>query len=209
MSPVVYTALQIITRGRDTGVTVVELGRQSGYDQKTCFYLVRQLTELDLVYVSYAFYYHLLTSVCSVKVRRGGVGTHFCIHKYFFSRSLSWKAIRDEEIEAEALNQSKSMGEPDLIENEDVQGSQSLTFTPIDARHLSSLPLISARVVRLLKASKNHIHASNNMLITLVRYSSFSLISNLTGFSGIFKSNEDRPSIFSEPDPRDDSATYN
>ena len=58
MSPVVYTALQIITRGRDTGVSVVELGRQSGYDQKTCFYLVRQLTELDLVYVSHT----LLTS---------------------------------------------------------------------------------------------------------------------------------------------------
>lgn len=47
----VYSALQIITRGRDAGVTVVELGKQSGYDQKTCFYLVRQLTELDLVQV--------------------------------------------------------------------------------------------------------------------------------------------------------------
>ena len=152
---------------------------------------------------------HLLTPVCSVKVRRGGVGTHFCIHKYFFDRNLSWKAIRDEEIEAEALNLNKSMGEPDLVENEDLQGSQSLTFTPIDARHLSSLPLISARVVKLLKASKNHIHASNNMLITLVRYSSFSIISNLIGFSGIFKSNKDRPSILSEPDPRDDSTTYN
>lgn len=45
----VYTALQIITRGRDDGVTVVQLGQKSKYDQKTCFYLVRQLTELDLV----------------------------------------------------------------------------------------------------------------------------------------------------------------
>lgn len=95
---------------------------------------------------------------------------------------MSWKAIRDEEIEAEALNLSKSMGEPDLLEDEDVQGPQSLTFTPIDARHLSSLPLISARVVKLLKASKNHIHASNNMLITLVRYSSFAIINNLISF---------------------------
>ena len=101
------------------------------------------------------------------------------------------------------------MGEPDVVEDEDIQGSQSLTFTPIDARHLSSLPLISARVVRLLKASKNHIHASNNMLITLVRCSSFLIINNLTSFSGIFKSNKDRPSILSEPDPRDDSAKYN
>lgn len=107
-----------------------------------------------------------------MKVRRGGVGTHFCIHKYFFSRNLSWKAIRDEEIEAETSKLSKLMGEPDLVEDEEVQGSQPLTFTPIDARHLSSLPLVSARVVRLLKASKNHIHASNNMLITLVRSSS-------------------------------------
>lgn len=49
MSPMVYSALQIITQGRDNGVTVVELGRKSKYDQKTCFYLVRQLTELDLV----------------------------------------------------------------------------------------------------------------------------------------------------------------
>jgi hypothetical protein len=46
----VYSALQIITRGRDNGITVVGLGQQSKYDQKTCFYLVRQLTELDLVY---------------------------------------------------------------------------------------------------------------------------------------------------------------
>jgi oxalate---CoA ligase len=136
-----------------------------------------------------------------VKVRRGGVGTHFCIHKYFFSRNLSWKAIRDEEIEAEALKLSKPMGEPDLVEDEDTQDLQPLTFTPIDARHLSSLPLISARVVRLLKASKNHIHASNNMLITLVRCSSFLIISNLIISSGVFKSNQNRPSILSEPDP--------
>lgn len=49
MSPMVYTALQIITRGRDDGVTVVQLGAQSKYDQKTCFYLVKQLTDLNLV----------------------------------------------------------------------------------------------------------------------------------------------------------------
>ena len=50
----VYSALQIITRGRDNGATVVELGQQSKYDQKTCFYLVRQLTELDLVYAHFS-----------------------------------------------------------------------------------------------------------------------------------------------------------
>lgn len=49
LSPMVYSALQIITRGRDDGVSVVALGKESGYDQKTCFYLAKQLQELNLV----------------------------------------------------------------------------------------------------------------------------------------------------------------
>jgi transcription factor C subunit 3 len=47
----VYSALQVITRGRDDGVSVVALGKQTGYDQKTCFYLIKQLQELNLVFV--------------------------------------------------------------------------------------------------------------------------------------------------------------
>ncbi|KAG6814043.1 hypothetical protein H0H92_003893 [Tricholoma furcatifolium] len=153
LSPMVYSALQIITRGRENGVTVVELGQQSKYDQKTCFYLVRQLTELDLV----------------VKVRRGGVGTHFVIHRHFFDRSPHWKAIREEENQAE--NFQKTATEATVIDIDDDEEKstdvQSLDFTPIDARHLSSLPLVRGRVVKLLKASKNQMHASNNMLITI------------------------------------------
>ncbi|KAF5377206.1 hypothetical protein D9615_006321 [Tricholomella constricta] len=152
LSPMVYSALQIITRGRDNGVTVVELGQQSKYDQKTCFYLVRQLTDLDLV----------------VKVRRGGVGTHFVIHKHFFDRSPSWKAIRNEENLAENSHNVVPDSAAELPEVEDrIADIPSLDFTPIDARHLSSLPLVRGRVVKLLKASRNQMHASNNMLITL------------------------------------------
>ncbi len=44
---------------------------------------------------------------------------------------------------------------------------KALNFTPIDARHLSSLPLVRGRVVKLLKASKNQMHPSNNMIITI------------------------------------------
>ncbi|KAK2461682.1 hypothetical protein APHAL10511_006145 [Amanita phalloides] len=145
LSPMVYTALQIITRGRDNGVSVVELGQKTKYDQKTCFYLVKQLTELDLV----------------IKVRRGGVGTHFCIHKYFFERNPSWKAIREEEIDAGEGQRTKNIGE------EAEEGTVNLDFSPIDARHLSSLPLVRARVVKLLQVAKNQIHPSNNMLVTI------------------------------------------
>ncbi|KAH0590291.1 hypothetical protein H2248_000453 [Termitomyces sp. 'cryptogamus'] len=153
LSPMVYSALQIVTRGRDNGVTVVELGQKSKYDQKTCFYLVRQLTELDLV----------------VKVRRGGVGTHFVIHRHFFDRSPHWKAIREEENQAESSHSKVAPDSTTDIYEEEERNTdpQTLDFTPIDARHLSSLPLIRGRVVKLLKASKNQMHASNNMLITL------------------------------------------
>lgn len=104
-----------------------------------------------------------------MKVRRGGVGTHFCIHKYFFDRNPSWKAIRDEETQAEDLQKRNGNLDAVVLDEEEAGvNATALKFTPIDARYLSSLPLISARVVKLLKASKNFIHASNNMLITLV-----------------------------------------
>ncbi|KAF5384735.1 hypothetical protein D9757_006233 [Collybiopsis confluens] len=156
MSPMVYSALQIITRGRYEGVTVVKLGQETKYDQKTCFYLVKQLTDLNLV----------------VKVRRGGVGTHFVIHRYFFERSDSWKAIRDEELRAELASKnpttSGASSHPQEEEEEkESPTATSLGFTPIDARHLSSLPLVRGRVVKLLKASTNNIHVASNMLVTI------------------------------------------
>ena len=46
----IYTGLQLITRGREKGISVLELGRKSGYDQKTCFYIIKQLVDLGLVY---------------------------------------------------------------------------------------------------------------------------------------------------------------
>ena len=49
----IYSGLQIITRGRERGISVLDLGRKSGYDQKTCFYIIKQLVELDLVYETF------------------------------------------------------------------------------------------------------------------------------------------------------------
>lgn len=55
-----------------------------------------------------------------------------------------------------------------MAEEATPQTLADLGFTPIDARHLSSLPLIQGRVMKLLKASHNHIHAANNMLLKIV-----------------------------------------
>ena len=42
----VYACLQLISRAREEGISVLEIGRTTGYDQKACFYLVKQLVDL-------------------------------------------------------------------------------------------------------------------------------------------------------------------
>lgn len=47
----VYTSLQLISRGREAGISVVDLSKKTGYDPKACHYLVDKLLELNLMYV--------------------------------------------------------------------------------------------------------------------------------------------------------------
>ncbi|WFC94269.1 oxalate--CoA ligase [Malassezia brasiliensis] len=49
LSPAAYVVLQHVSRARAAGLTVVELGKATHYDQKTVFYLVKALVERDLV----------------------------------------------------------------------------------------------------------------------------------------------------------------
>ncbi|KAI0935940.1 hypothetical protein AcV5_004217 [Taiwanofungus camphoratus] len=151
LTPMVYTALQLITRGREQGISVLDLGKKSGYDQKTCFYLIKQLVDLDLV----------------VKRRRPGVSTNICVHKYFFERSAVWKQVLEEEAQANAPQQADAKEEPEQDADEEDSAQHSLTavhFDPIDSRHLSSLPLIRARLTKLLKNSPHYLHSYTNLL---------------------------------------------
>ncbi|KAG1828698.1 hypothetical protein EV424DRAFT_1471098 [Suillus variegatus] len=153
LSPMVYSALQFITRGREEGVSTVELGRKTKYDQKTCFYVIKQLLELGLI----------------IKARRGGVGNHSCIHRYFVERSAFWQQIQQEEAKDDEPIVIGECHPQDAAPVEDGTpfAASELDFEPVDARHLSSLPLIKNRIVKLLKASPNNIHASNNLIITI------------------------------------------
>lgn len=92
------------------------------------------------------------------------------IHHYFFDKNPHWKAIREEEYKAEEEDKIARDVNEEVFEEQVPAEKPALDFTPVDARHLSSLPLVRSRVVKLLKASKNYIHESNNMLITIVRH---------------------------------------
>jgi oxalate---CoA ligase len=100
----------------------------------------------------------------SVKVKHGTAGSHLIIHKYFYEGSSLWKKIRNEEMED---GTETSQVDPSLEELQPSSSAQ-VHFEPMDSRHLASLPLIRSRVLKLLKSSKNNMHESNNMLLTIV-----------------------------------------
>ena len=100
----------------------------------------------------------------SVKLKKAGVGANFCIHKYFFERSDTWKNVRAEanDVKQESDNEDEPM--------EDGTESKVL-FDPIDSRHLSSLPLIRTRLEKLLKSTPSNIHKFANLIVAIVRAS--------------------------------------
>ncbi|KAL5495552.1 hypothetical protein ACEPAI_1015 [Sanghuangporus weigelae] len=149
LTPMVYAALQIIARSRETGVSVLDIGKTTGYDQKTCFYVVKQLLDLDLI----------------VKLRRGGNSQNFCVHKYFFDRSPVWRHVREEENRAsgEAIENARDGGE-NGFESESFEFPQ---FDPIDTRHLTSLTILRQRLIKLLKHSPEGIQPYTNISVKI------------------------------------------
>ena len=49
-----------------------------------------------------------------------------------------------------------------------VPSLSTIQFDPIDTRHLSSLPLIRARLEKLLVNSPHKMHAAQNLLVVIV-----------------------------------------
>ncbi|KAI0670210.1 hypothetical protein C8Q78DRAFT_1039662 [Trametes maxima] len=153
LTPMIYTGLQIITRGREQGVSVLDLGKKSGYDQKTCFYIIKQLVELGFV----------------VKLRRPGVSTNLCVHKYFYDRSPIWQQVAVEEKQAvsEEQTQEKELFSDDEIDQDETKPFEPVHFDPIDSRHLSSMPLLKSRLTKLLKNCPHYMHTSSNIMVKI------------------------------------------
>lgn len=105
-----------------------------------------------------------------MKKKKSGVGTNFVIHKYFYERDSSWQQIRNEEAQAAGTSRAEAAEEQPQNDQENDENDSKVTvsFDPIDTRHLSSLPLVRARIVKLLRASHNNMHASTSMLVAIV-----------------------------------------
>lgn len=120
--------------------------------------------------------------LCRLKLRTGGLSPNLALHRFFWDRSPTWRKIRAEEaateedapeandpsVEAE-LDQEH--GDDDAEESDIEEAQQEAKkhhFDPIDARFLSSAPLVRSRVIKLLKHSQNQIHVYKNTLLAIV-----------------------------------------
>ncbi|THH29725.1 hypothetical protein EUX98_g4460 [Antrodiella citrinella] len=148
LTPPVFAALQLVAQGRDAGMSTVELSNKTGYDAKTCFYLVLKLLELNLV----------------EKRKKGGIGTHVIIHKYFFDRSPFWQGVIAEEAEAADVDMLKAEIDADEEAADLISPQTAINFEPIDLRFLTSLPIVRTRVVKLLLASPHNTHPAQNIM---------------------------------------------
>ena len=92
------------------------------------------------------------------------------MHKYFYERSPIWQQVHTEEQEAVSKEQAKEV-DGDSEEEEDDEETKLFApvhFDPIDSRHLSSLPVLRARLTKLLKNCPHQMHTSNNLLVKIV-----------------------------------------
>lgn len=104
---------------------------------------------------------------CREKRKKSGIGAHVVIHKYFFDRSPIWQTVVAEEAEAAEVDLLKA--ELDAEDDVGLDTSKAdVTFEPLDLHHLSSLPILRARVVKLLLASPHQMHALNNLMARVV-----------------------------------------
>ncbi|CUA70965.1 Titin [Rhizoctonia solani] len=155
LSGPVYAVLQLITRTRREGISVIDIGKQSGYDPKTCFYLVQTLVNLGHIY----------------KIKVGGAAGNICIHKDFYDDECEWKKAEKEV----ALNSKKDDGlraaspaaSDDESENVGKEFSGTMQFDSIDNRHLSNVGVVKSRLQRLLYNMPHGIHVYRNLLFAI------------------------------------------
>lgn len=86
-------------------------------------------------------------------------------------RSAFWQQIQEEEAKDDEpiiIGESRVQDGTPVEDGTPAAESLNLDFEPVDSRHMSSLQLIKNRIVKLLKASQNNIHPSNNLIVTIV-----------------------------------------
>ena len=102
VSAAAYEALQLVCRARERGVTVVELGAATQYDQKTVYYLVKLLVERRLV--------------AKFAAPEMGHVSNYVVSQRYLERNPQWRAQQD----ATLSQEDADVGEPAWVDMADL-----------------------------------------------------------------------------------------
>ncbi|WFD18195.1 oxalate--CoA ligase [Malassezia caprae] len=102
VSAAAYDALQLVCRARERGLTVVELGAATQYDQKTVYYLVKLLVERQLV-----------TKFAAPEM---GHVSNYVVSQRYLERNPQWRAQQD----ATLSQEDADVGEPAWVDMSDL-----------------------------------------------------------------------------------------
>jgi hypothetical protein len=96
---------------------------------------------------------------------------YFCVHRYFYEQSDYWKDVRKEESRAQSAGtgNSKQKATHHESEEENSDDNEDSGFKPLDRRHLTSLVIVRARLLKLLERCANGMHVARNLITAVVR----------------------------------------
>lgn len=98
VSAAAYEALQLVCRARERGLTVVEIGAATQYDQKTVYYLVKLLVERQLV--------------AKFSAPEMGHVSNYVVSQRYLARNPQWRAQQD----ATPSKEDIDVGEPSWVD---------------------------------------------------------------------------------------------
>ncbi|GAA5923267.1 hypothetical protein JCM3775_007487 [Rhodotorula graminis] len=143
ITPIVYTVLQHVSRGRTSGVTAVRISKELGIDPKSVFHYIKVPQSLGIV--------KKFTDV------EDGCRTNRIVHVRYLERSVAWRThiAADEPDDDEGAGGVKDEdgGEGGGAGGGDWAG---LEMPPISPAYLASnIPLIRARIVKAIRRRKD------------------------------------------------------
>ena len=162
MTDNVYDVLCIITRGREAGATVIELGHQLPHDQKSLFHFVRVLQELGLVEKFRAY--------------AAKTWTNRVVHRRYLATSKHWRDFTSgqvgEDTTAPATNDPPDVVDDGYDENGAVGPADQKdlpTFPPITT-HMSSVnsSVIKSRVAAVLRKCRSYTVVHSDLIKHIV-----------------------------------------
>ncbi|GAA5904464.1 hypothetical protein JCM8208_004200 [Rhodotorula glutinis] len=149
ITPIVYTVLQHVSRGRTSGVTAVRISKDLGIDPKSVFHYIKVPQSLGIV--------KKFTDVDD------GCRTNRIVHVRYLERSEAWRThIAAEEPEEDGAGEGAATGgvkDEDGGEGGGAGGGDwaGLEMPPISPAYLdSNVPLIRARIVKAIRRRKDH-----------------------------------------------------